>query len=150
MKISNNFNLSEFLITKTNIKIIPSNQELNNIFLLVKSCLQPLRDLIGRSFIITSGLRTKKLNILIGGLKNSKHLTGLACDFKIKPLVAKDFKLLRDAALMLKSNISFGKLIIYIDEKRYHIEYGDKREVYLKWSNNKNYYDFKKYLEELI
>lgn len=40
-----------------------------------------IRSKYGKSITITSGLRCKTNNKLVGGATNSKHLTGLACDF---------------------------------------------------------------------
>jgi len=40
------------------------------------------RAFAGIPFIITSGLRTKEKNEKVGGVSNSAHLTGLACDLR--------------------------------------------------------------------
>lgn len=40
------------------------------------------RDIAGIPFIITSGYRCKKHNAEIGGVPNSAHVKGLACDIK--------------------------------------------------------------------
>lgn len=45
---------------------------------------QQIRSFYGKPMIITSGLRCKKYNSLVGGTKTSKHLKGSAIDYYIK------------------------------------------------------------------
>ena len=45
--------------------------------------MQRIRDYTGKPMIITSGLRCKNQNRIDGGVSNSKHLTGRACDYFI-------------------------------------------------------------------
>ena len=88
MKITKNFELAEFLKSPTAEKLkidnTPRNEYINNIIKLVENIMQPIRDEIGQPIIITSGFRCNILNTAIGGVKTSQHLTGDACDFKIK------------------------------------------------------------------
>ncbi len=52
-----------------------------NIYL-VKN-LQNLRDMVGKSLIITSGFRCRKHNEAIGGAHNSQHIYGDGADVKV-------------------------------------------------------------------
>ena len=45
--------------------------------------LDKMRKIASTPFIITSGLRTVEENSRVGGVPNSAHLRGLACDLKI-------------------------------------------------------------------
>jgi uncharacterized protein YcbK (DUF882 family) len=84
-----NFTISEFLksetATKYGIDNIPhNNQVLDNILLLIVNVMQPLRNYVGKPIIITSGYRSIGLNAKVGGVPNSQHLNGQACDFVIQ------------------------------------------------------------------
>lgn len=46
--------------------------------------LQAIRDHFGKPMIVTSGLRCKTENARVGGVVNSGHLKGYACDFYMK------------------------------------------------------------------
>ena len=46
--------------------------------------LDDARSIAGISFNITSGYRTKERNKLVGGVKNSSHLIGRACDISVQ------------------------------------------------------------------
>ena len=45
--------------------------------------LQPLREHVGGPIVVNSGYRSKEVNRLVGGVKNSQHLTGEAADLRI-------------------------------------------------------------------
>ena len=46
--------------------------------------LDDARAIAGISFNITSGYRTKERNKLVGGVRNSSHLVGKACDISVQ------------------------------------------------------------------
>ena len=77
MKLSNNFSEEEFacpcgycILTTPNHKLVDKLQE--------------LRDMMGNPIKVTSGLRCKNYNTLIGGYPNSPHITGMAADITCK------------------------------------------------------------------
>lgn len=82
-----NFSMSELcysdIAKKYNIKNIPSITECDNLLNLIFYVLQPLRDKLGKPIIINSGYRCKALNSKIGGVSNSQHLLGQACDLRV-------------------------------------------------------------------
>lgn len=84
-----NFTLSELIksdtATKCGINNMPKDMVvLDNLLLLIINVLQPLRNYINKPIIITSGYRCVELNKKVGGVSNSQHATGQACDFIIR------------------------------------------------------------------
>ncbi|MBQ8848487.1 MAG: hypothetical protein IJ003_06035 [Candidatus Gastranaerophilales bacterium] len=82
-----NFKISEFIHSdiaiKNNLNNFPDINSLDNILNLIFYLMQPLRNLLKKPIIITSGYRCKKLNSLVGGKIISQHLNGYACDFVV-------------------------------------------------------------------
>lgn len=86
--LSNNwtwFKPAEFLVSSTardeGIYNVPTNFEVwQNLDFLVMCILDPLRDFCGYPILINSGYRHPELNRLLGGAKNSQHMTGEAAD----------------------------------------------------------------------
>lgn len=99
-----------------------------NLELLVKYVLDPLREAWGKPITVTSGYRCPALNRAVSGAKNSHHITGMAADITTGSKV--DNKKLFQLVLDLK--LVFTQLI---DEKNYswiHISYDPdnlKRQV---------------------
>lgn len=100
-RLSNNFDLSEF-------GDVPARY-MENLEYLVNEVLQPARDESG-AIIITSGYRDPKCNSEAGGVKNSRHLTASAADFKVG--VGNKYT---NAGLFeyIKKNLPFDELILY-------------------------------------
>lgn len=69
----------------------PSDDVAENLRILAKEILQPIRDCVGQPIIITSGYRCDKLNELVGGVKNSYHRTGQAADIHCKDEAAANY-----------------------------------------------------------
>lgn len=64
-----------------NIHAIPNKEVIRNIKEFAPK-VQAVRNLLGWPMLITSWWRPKKYNVLIGGSRNSWHITGGACDFR--------------------------------------------------------------------
>ena len=85
MRLSKNFTLSE--ITKSNtakrlgIKNVPNQEHLNNMQILIRDLIQPMRDALG-PIRISSGYRSPVLNRAIGGSNKSQHCKGQAVDIQ--------------------------------------------------------------------
>lgn len=86
-QLTPHFSLHEFLASETAARmgreIIPTPDQLKNITRLCETLLEPIRVKLGRSMVITSGLRPPWLNVMIGGSLKSAHMDGLAADVKI-------------------------------------------------------------------
>lgn len=84
IQLSENFNLSEFVKTSTGADNIPTPEAIENLKLLVKNILQPLRNHVGRPITITSGYRSPGVNAaVVGSSKTSQHMKGQAADLQI-------------------------------------------------------------------
>ena len=84
MKLSEHFELSEFLVSETaarqGIANEPTPEVIDNLRRLCESVLEPLRVKLGRPVVITSGYRSPALNRAVGGSPTSHHLQGRAAD----------------------------------------------------------------------
>ncbi|MDH8700779.1 zinc D-Ala-D-Ala carboxypeptidase [Dysgonomonadaceae bacterium PH5-43] len=84
MKLTTNFTLEEMTrsssAAKLGIRNVPTVQQIENLRLLCKHLLQPLRDGYGKPLNISSGFRCRSLNEAVGGSPTSDHLHGLAAD----------------------------------------------------------------------
>lgn len=84
MKISENFTLEELYRSYTadsmGIDNKPNEKIKNNLIILVKEVLQPIRNEYGKPIIVSSGYRCEKLNKAVGGANNSDHKFGCAAD----------------------------------------------------------------------
>lgn len=110
LKLSPNFNLSEFTKSQTAARLgidnSPTDEQIENIRSLVLNVLQPIRDTFKKPVIINSGFRSSKLNAAIRGSKNSQHCFGEAADIEI--IGVSNY----DLAKFIESNISFDQLIL--------------------------------------
>ena len=77
MKQLKNFTIEEF--ESPDLKGSGELMDKNFLFMLDKA-----RDLANTSFVITSGYRTEDHNSNVGGVSNSSHCKGLACDIACK------------------------------------------------------------------
>lgn len=121
-----NFKISEFIksavAVKNNINNYPTLEALDNILNLIVHCIQPVRNIINKPIIITSGYRCEKLNTLVKGKSNSQHKLGQAADFIIKDMKVDDI-----INIIKNSNIVFDQLIN---------EYG--KWVHISYNKNNN------------
>ena len=119
------FTISELLYSdvanKNNISNIPDKNALDNILCLIFYCLQPIRNLIGKPMIITSGYRCSSLNSLVGGVSNSQHTKGEAVDFIVKAMKPNHI-----IDIIKDSSIEFDQLINEFD-KWVHISFSKSK-----------------------
>ena len=82
-KLSNHFTLDEFL----NVRKYPDNKPtMQHVVNMTYGCLmllEPARREVG-PILINSGFRNPRVNALVGGVRNSQHLTGQAADIRPK------------------------------------------------------------------
>ena len=122
MRLSKNFTLSE--ITKSNtakrlgIDNAPNQEHLNNMQILIRDLIQPMRDALG-PIRISSGYRSPVLNRAIGGSTKSQHCKGKACDLQFW----KEGKMCNKEIYdwVLKEGIEFDQMINEFDYAWIHI-----------------------------
>lgn len=110
-----NFTISELVKSdtaeKAGINNTPDINSLDNLLDLIFYVLQPLRDKLGKPMIITSGFRSKKVNALVGGVSNSQHLYGQACDFVVNGMTPAQV-----VEFVKNSGIEFDQLLNEYDQ----------------------------------
>ena len=122
MKLSKNFVLSE--LTKSNtakrlgIKNEPTKEHMDNLQVLVRDLVQPIRDGIG-PIRISSGYRNPELNRAIGGSRKSQHCKGEALDIQFWEMGEINNKAIYD--WVLGSGIEFDQMINEFDFAWIHI-----------------------------
>ena len=128
-----NFKISELIhsdeANKRKINNMPDINSLDNMLELIVYCLQPIRDKLKKPMIITSGYRNAQVNKLVGGVSNSMHQYGQACDFKVSGMTPAQV-----VEFIKKSGVEFDQLICEYD-KWVHISYvkGNNRKQVLKY-----------------
>ena len=83
VRLSPHFSLSEFLNVSKYPDNKPTMQDVANITYGCLMLLEPARQVVG-PILINSGFRNARVNALVGGVKNSQHLTGQAADIRPK------------------------------------------------------------------
>ncbi|MCX6120111.1 MAG: D-Ala-D-Ala carboxypeptidase family metallohydrolase [Ignavibacteriales bacterium] len=85
MILTKHFTLEEMIVSeyaaRNGIKNTPSEAATQNLTLLCRKVLEPLRMIVQKPIIIMSGYRSKKVNAAIGGSSTSQHMKGQAADF---------------------------------------------------------------------
>lgn len=126
------FSYSEFfksdVAEKHQVKNIPDDaqlsQVLGNIKALVLNVLDPLRAMMGRPIIITSGYRSKRVNELVGGSIFSQHMSGKAADIHVQGYTPEQMDMVYRTIQMY---CDFDQLILYPHKNIIHISWnGDK------------------------
>lgn len=122
-KITTNFSLEEFNC-KDGSEM--PNDVMINIIKLAKN-LQVLRDAVGKTITITSGYRSPKYNLKIGGAKDSQHIKGTAADIKVKGMTPKEVAKLIEG-LIASGKMTQGGIGIYPSWVHY-----DCRKIKARW-----------------
>ena len=112
MQLSKNFTLEEFIRSNTadrmGIDNVPKDEKvIENLRHLCFEILQPLRDYVGAPVHINSGYRCPELNEAVGGVKNSQHCRGEACDIRIASP-----KQGREWAAWIEDNCRFDQMLL--------------------------------------
>ena len=127
MRLSKNFTLSEITksntATRLNIKNAPSQEHLNNMQILIRDLIQPMRDALG-PIRISSGYRSPALNRAIGGSSKSQHCKGQAVDIQFFKKGEMCNKEIYD--WVIKEGIEFDQMINEFDYAWIHISLKDK------------------------
>jgi hypothetical protein len=113
MKLSEHFDLNEFTRSdyakRNGINNLPNAEQTDNLRELCINVLEPIRKHFQIPILISSGFRSKALNTVIGGAKNSQHTSGEAVDIDhdLSANVVSN-KMIFD---FIKSNLSWDQLI---------------------------------------
>lgn len=120
------FHMSEFLASETaarrGIDNWPDAVEAANIRYTLAPGMQRVRNLLGSPVIISSGYRSPRLNLAVGGSQRSQHTQGLAADFTCPgfgtPLAVAKHLMMRRPELLWDQLIWEGTWV--------HISFADK------------------------
>lgn len=88
----------------------PNDQELANLTRLADFLEQVKVVLDGKPIMISSGLRTKKVNDAVGSKDSSQHRTGSACDFRVPGMTPDEV-----VRKIISSGIAFDQVIREFD-----------------------------------
>lgn len=132
------FSITEFLRSdaadKHQVSNMPYDEELlkvlTNIIALVNNVLDPLRAMIGRPIIITSGYRSQRVNELVGGSKTSQHLSGQAADIHVQGFTPEQMEIVYEIAQMY---LDFDQLIFYPSKNIIHISWNGDNNRQESW-----------------
>ena len=110
MILSQNFTLNELIYSDTAIRkgILnnPNDEQINNLKLLCKNILEPVRNNFNSPVIINSGYRSPELCLSVGSTIKSQHTKGQAADFEIIGIANKDI------ADWIVANLDFDQCIL--------------------------------------
>lgn len=114
MNLTPNFTLEELTASETAERNgwdnSPNDQELANLTRLADFLEQVKVVLDGKPIMISSGLRTKKVNDAVGSKDSSQHRTGCACDFRVPGMTPDEV-----VRKIMASGISFDQVIREFD-----------------------------------
>lgn len=149
MKISENFTLEELYRSCTadsiGIDNKPTDKVKNNLIILTKEILQPIRNEYGKPVIVSSGYRCEKLNKAVGGSSTSAHVRGEAAD-----LTTSNMKEFQRCVLEWAKTNKFDQIIIEYPNKGFvatwiHIgsynAQGKQRKQIIYTNDGKHYYN---------
>jgi len=110
VQLTKHFTLAEFIRSdkarELGDKNEPDNaQQLDNLKRLAET-MEQVRALFGSPIIVSSGYRNKRVNEAVGGVVNSDHAQGLACDF-----LPRGFTVAQTVQRIRESGIKFDQLI---------------------------------------
>lgn len=127
MRESKYFKLEELLKSNTaltsQIENLPSWSDVENLQDLATLVLDPIRQAWGQPLIVTSGFRSSKLNVAVGGVPTSAHMEGCAVDIVLPSWSTRKVSELYNLISMLVENgtIDIDQVIYYRKKKMIHI-----------------------------
>lgn len=114
-QLSEHFVLSEMQVSATasrkGIPNVAPPEAVKALKLLCEEILEPVREHYGRPVVITSGYRSPRVNVAVGGSKTSQHCFGEAADFTVPG------KSNIDVCRWIAANLTFDQLIYEFGER---------------------------------
>lgn len=128
MKISEHLNLSEVTRSteakRRGISNMPTPEHIENFKKLAENIFEPIRKHFGVPIFVSSGYRSKELNIAIGGASSSQHLSGEAIDIDMDGTSnGVTNKMVFD---YIKENLNFDQLINEFNYSWVHVSFSSK------------------------
>ena len=120
IQLTPHFTLSEMTVTKTGLANVPNVEQTNQLRILCRDILEPLRDYVGSPIIVDSAFRSVAVNKAVGGVVTSQHLLGQAAD--IRSSVQSDIHLWADINdLVSIGTFNVGQCIWYRKSHFIHV-----------------------------
>lgn len=123
MTLTPHFTLAEMTRSATasrkGIRNVPGQAETAALKALCVNVLEPVRAHFGRPVIVTSGYRSPRLNVAVGGSASSQHCRGEAADFTVAGILN------MAVCHWIRTNLKFDQLIY---------EFGESGWVHCSWS----------------
>lgn len=111
MQLSAHFSLAELTHTGTGLPNNPNPIEIGRLFLLARF-MEKVRAICGnRAITVNSAFRSEAVNNAVGGVSNSAHRLGFACDFTVDALTPYQVCQLLDSAGKV-GRLVFDQLIL--------------------------------------
>ena len=122
-KISPHFTWDEALVNVLDERLIEADESvLLNLFITFQRMEVVRAWLGGRSIRITSGWRDKRKNVAVGGVPNSRHLTGEACDFVVTGLSPRQVQ--RKLGPQWFGGLGYGQTFTHLDTRAEKVRFG--------------------------
>lgn len=127
MKLTEHFTFDELVASELGLRHgIPNLPEdthiTGNLHVLARG-LERVRLILNRPMVITSGYRSPRVNALAGGARESAHLSGLAADFRVPGMSA------REVCLAIKDHASIGYQQLINEGHWTHVSFTDQQTV---------------------
>lgn len=135
MKLSEHFTLAEFTTSdyavRNGIDNTPSELVIANLKQLCEYTLEPLREIVKKPIIITSGYRCSELNTAIGGSDTSQHVRGKAADIIVPNMTV-------DEVFEIGAKYVTHDQIIHEFSRWVHISYSNPLRMQKLWAVKEN------------
>lgn len=122
MQLSRHFSLAEMTVTSVNLSNEPEPEHMIALHILAYG-MENVRRILGNKPIrVNSGYRNRKVNIAVGGVSNSDHALGYACDFQpVSGSTAKEC-----CEKIIASGLVFDQLILERNDRIIHISFNPR------------------------
>ena len=123
MNLTEHFTFEELVASEVamrhGVSNMPDNSHISGNLHVLARGLERVRLILNRPMIVTSGYRSPRVNALVGGVSTSAHLSGLAADFRVPGMSA------RDVCLAIKDHASIGFEELIFEGNWTHIAFTD-------------------------